>query len=144
MPRYVEAVQGAEIISEKMNIPLADLVDVFADIPTADVAPKSEVDWHREAELNAEHIMLLQSQIDTLREINNSLLEAGQEWQKRYENLAREIFEEIEKYWIKSDTLPDCARLVDLDKIAELKKKYSEERDESGIDEHSSRTQCQH
>lgn len=37
---------------------------------------------------------------------------------------AREIFEEIEKYWIKSDTLPDCARLVDLDKIAELKKKY--------------------
>ena len=38
--------------------------------------------------------------------------------------VAREIFEEIEKYWIKSDTLPDCARLVDLDKIAELKKKY--------------------
>ena len=40
--------------------------------------------------------------------------------------VAREIFEEIEKYWIKSDTLPDCARLVDLDKIAELKKKYTE------------------
>jgi hypothetical protein len=41
--------------------------------------------------------------------------------------VAREIFEEIEKYWIDSDTLPDCARLVDLDKIAELKKKYTEE-----------------
>jgi hypothetical protein len=41
--------------------------------------------------------------------------------------VAREIFEEIEKYWIKSDTLPDCARLVDLDKIAELKKKYTGE-----------------
>ena len=41
--------------------------------------------------------------------------------------IAREIFEEIEKYWIKSDILPDCVRLVDLDKIAELKKKYTEE-----------------
>lgn len=48
MPRYVEAVQGAEIISEKMNIPLADLVDVFADIPTADVVPKSEVEALKE------------------------------------------------------------------------------------------------
>ena len=40
--------------------------------------------------------------------------------------VAREIFEEIEKYWIKSDILPDCVRLVDLDKIAELKNKYTE------------------
>ena len=41
--------------------------------------------------------------------------------------VAREIFEEIEKYWIKSDILPDCVRLVDLDKIAELKKKYTKQ-----------------
>ena len=40
--------------------------------------------------------------------------------------VASEIFEEIEKYWIKSDILPDCVRLVDLDKIAELKNKYTE------------------
>ena len=38
MPRYIEAVKSAEIISEKLNIPLGDLVDVFAEIPTADVA----------------------------------------------------------------------------------------------------------
>ena len=37
MARYVEVVNSAEIISEKLNIPLADLVDVFAEIPTADV-----------------------------------------------------------------------------------------------------------
>lgn len=36
MARLVEAVKCAEIISEKFNIPLADLVDVFAEIPTAD------------------------------------------------------------------------------------------------------------
>ena len=35
MARYIEAVKTAEIISEKFNIPLADLVDVFAEIPTA-------------------------------------------------------------------------------------------------------------
>ena len=35
MARLVEAVKCAEIISEKFNIPLADLVDVFAEIPTA-------------------------------------------------------------------------------------------------------------
>lgn len=33
--RLIEAVKCAEIISEKFNIPLADLVDVFAEIPTA-------------------------------------------------------------------------------------------------------------
>ena len=84
MARYIKAVECAEIISKKLNIPLGDLVDIFAEIPTADVVPKSEV--------------------------------------------AREIFEEIEKCWIDSDTLPDCARLVDLDKIAELKKKYTEDK----------------
>ena len=35
MAKIVEAVKCAEIISEKFNIPLADLVDVFAKIPTA-------------------------------------------------------------------------------------------------------------
>lgn len=35
MARLIEAVKCAEIISEKFNIPLADLVDVFAEIPTA-------------------------------------------------------------------------------------------------------------
>lgn len=37
MARYIDAVECADTISEKMNIPLGDLVDVFAEIPTADV-----------------------------------------------------------------------------------------------------------
>ena len=44
MAKYIKAVECAEIISEKFNIPLADLVDVFAEINTADVVPKSEVE----------------------------------------------------------------------------------------------------
>lgn len=37
MARYIEAIKAAEVISEKLNIPLGDLVDIFAEIPTADV-----------------------------------------------------------------------------------------------------------
>ena len=42
MGKLIEAVECAEIISEKFNIPLADLVDVFAEIPTADVVEVPE------------------------------------------------------------------------------------------------------
>lgn len=45
MSKYVLAVDAAEIISQKMNIPLADLVDVFAQIPTADVEPVRRGEW---------------------------------------------------------------------------------------------------
>lgn len=45
MARYVEAVNSAEIISEKLNIPLGDLVDVFAEIPTADVVEVKHAYW---------------------------------------------------------------------------------------------------
>ena len=44
--RYIEAAKSAEIISEKLNIPLGDLVDIFADIPTAEV-----VDYEKVAEI---------------------------------------------------------------------------------------------
>ena len=37
MARYIKAVECAEVISEKFNIPLSELVDEFAEIPTADV-----------------------------------------------------------------------------------------------------------
>ena len=47
MARLVEAVKCAEIISEKFNIPLADLVDVFAEIPTADVVEVKHGEWIR-------------------------------------------------------------------------------------------------
>ena len=45
MARLVEVVKCAEIISEKLNIPLADLVDVFAEIPTSDVVEVKRGKW---------------------------------------------------------------------------------------------------
>lgn len=45
MTRLVEAVNCAEIISEKLNIPLADLADVFAEIPTADGVEVKRGKW---------------------------------------------------------------------------------------------------
>ena len=45
MGKLIEAVKCAEIISEKFNIPLADLVDVFAEIPTADVVEVKRGHW---------------------------------------------------------------------------------------------------
>ena len=35
--KYIDAVSAATIIAEKHGIPLADLVDTFAEIPAADV-----------------------------------------------------------------------------------------------------------
>lgn len=37
MPKYIDAASAATIIAEKHGIPIADLVDTFADIPAADV-----------------------------------------------------------------------------------------------------------
>lgn len=43
MTKYIKAAACADIISEKFNIPLDDLVDVFADIPAADVEEVKDV-----------------------------------------------------------------------------------------------------
>lgn len=54
MARLVEAVKCAEIISEKFNIPLADLVDVFAEIPTSnneDCTPQTMRIAHQKKEV---------------------------------------------------------------------------------------------
>ena len=45
MAKLVEAVKCAEVISEKFNIPLADLVDVFAKIPAADIVEVKHGEW---------------------------------------------------------------------------------------------------
>ncbi len=45
MARYIDAVECAEVISKDCNIPLDDLVDVFAKIPTADVAEVKHGRW---------------------------------------------------------------------------------------------------
>ena len=45
MARYIDAVICADIISEKKNISLDDLVDVFAEVPTADVVEVKHGEW---------------------------------------------------------------------------------------------------
>ena len=45
MPKYIEAARAATIIAEKRGIPIADLVDTFAEIPSADVAPVRHGRW---------------------------------------------------------------------------------------------------
>ena len=45
MTKYIEAAREATIIAEKHGIPIADLVDTFAEIPAADVAPVVHGRW---------------------------------------------------------------------------------------------------
>lgn len=45
MARYIDAVKTAEIISEKCGIDISELVDIFAEIPTADVEPVQHGKW---------------------------------------------------------------------------------------------------
>ena len=39
MAKYIRAVEAAEKVEGTFKIPMADLVDIFAEIPAADVAP---------------------------------------------------------------------------------------------------------
>ena len=48
MRKYIRAVVAADAIAEKYGIPLGDLVDTFADIPAADVAPVQHGRWIEE------------------------------------------------------------------------------------------------
>lgn len=63
MAKFIEAVKRAEVISEKFNIPLADLVDVFAEIPTANNEDCTRTPKERGADkmkitcLNCKHLM---------------------------------------------------------------------------------------
>ena len=45
MTKYIEAAREATIIAEKHGIPIADLVDTFAEIPAADVAAVVHGRW---------------------------------------------------------------------------------------------------
>lgn len=39
MAKYIRAVEAAEKVAETFKVQMADLVDIFAEIPAADVAP---------------------------------------------------------------------------------------------------------
>ena len=45
MSRYINAVIAAEKILEKHNIPFSELVDTFAEIPSADVVEVKRGEW---------------------------------------------------------------------------------------------------
>ena len=48
MVKYINAAEAAEKVAEATGIPLADLVDVFAKVPAADVAPVRRGHWIEE------------------------------------------------------------------------------------------------
>jgi hypothetical protein len=43
--KYINAATAAEIISDKLNIPLNDLCDIVAEIPSEDVQPVKHGRW---------------------------------------------------------------------------------------------------
>ena len=45
MSKYIDAVKTAEIVSERHKIPLSELVDTFAEVPTADVKEVKHGQW---------------------------------------------------------------------------------------------------
>lgn len=49
MSKYIEAVSAATIIAEKHGIPIAELVDTFAEIPDSHAAPVRHGEWMERA-----------------------------------------------------------------------------------------------
>lgn len=48
MSRYIDADKAAEIVSERHKIPLSELADTFAEVPTADVEEVKHGQWLKE------------------------------------------------------------------------------------------------
>lgn len=90
MARYIEEVKAADIISEKLNIPLIDLFDVFAEIPTAEVEEVKHGEW-----------IPVQYTYFGLKRYECSECKDDDYWQKRY-------LEHKEKY------CPNCGAKMDL------------------------------
>ena len=45
MAEYIRAVEAAEKVAGIFKVPMADLVDIFSEIPAADVAPVVHARW---------------------------------------------------------------------------------------------------
>lgn len=99
----------------------SDVLDTICEMPRADVVPKSEVE-----ELIREN----ESLAKTVNEASELIRKLRSKVNKSKNEVAREIFEEIEKalklykrYDLESGTYFECYLEAD---IAELKKKYTE------------------
>lgn len=57
MRKHIEAPKAAEIISERFDIPLGDLVDTFASIPRADVIEVKQGERIEEYEIALFHLI---------------------------------------------------------------------------------------
>ena len=57
MARYIDAVNAAEIISDKLGIALSELVDVMATVPTADVQEVRRGRWECNYDRDAFYIV---------------------------------------------------------------------------------------
>ena len=94
----------------------ANVVGVLYHLPSSDVVPKSEVDKIENAYNRA------------IRKVNKNAITAIQ---KANQEVAREIFEEIEKYCRPPIPEAEPIYLMHKNEFAELKKKYTEGDDEN-------------
>ena len=135
MARYIEAVECAEIISEKFNINLYDLIDVFAEIPTVDVVPKSEVEnliyklecllCHSTGNRLSKHTYDLRTMEAAVTDYIQESYDKGCKYGQA--DVAKKIFEDIEKNY--ADFLFDgCRNIIVITEkdYDELKNKYTE------------------
>ena len=135
MARYIDADWIYEKVENRYRLSSGiehrcerDLLDLICSAPTADVVPKSEVDtWYQLYHSIKEELKLEKMYH---RETENLCDRYCIESQQAKKQVAREIFEEIEKlsyrfmndkHYIFGDMVWD---------IAELKKKYTEGKDE--------------
>ena len=134
MARYIDAdmlikkVFPYDVVDKKCySINAKMIYEAIKKAPTADVVPKSEVE-----ELSGKYEDLKLKHIDLAKDYDELIAWGGHIKSKDKEEIrcavAREIFEEIEKILIDSKYIPDCARFVDIDKLAELEKKYTEDK----------------
>lgn len=65
MAKYIRAVEAAEKVVGIFKVPMADLVDIFSEIPAADVAPIEALERLRD-ELCAQDLITL----DGLKKLN--------------------------------------------------------------------------
>lgn len=95
---------------------------VLANTPTADVAPKSEV---KEAEAEIERLKHI---LDCYALQYGTVMDKYIVIEGARAEVAREIFEEIEK--LNRKPLPECkpVYIIKASELAELKKKYTEEK----------------
>lgn len=153
MARYIDAdkfknhlekaMEKKHLIHGVKGVDVGAVIKALEMQPTADVVPKSEV------EKMVQDVTRLEQEIETLKDNNEHLavmleeakveLEAmrgaANSYKMHYENIAREIFEEIENA-LSNNFHADCQMgdcIEDYydeslrDDIAELKKKYTEE-----------------